>query len=48
MSYWLYDGFQIDNATDKAVLGQQFDYYSELLGTSEESYTIDFDDTNGE
>ena len=47
MSYWLYDGFQLDNETDQTVLGEQFAFYNPLLGVSEEDYTIDFDDTEG-
>ena len=47
MSYWLYDGFQLDNETEEAILGPQFAYYNPLLGVSEEGYTVDFDDTEG-
>ena len=47
MSYWLYDGFQLDNETEEAILGPQFAYYNPLLGVSEEGYTVDFDDTDG-
>ena len=45
--HWLYDGFQINDTTEKAVLGEQFAYYNPLLGFSQEDYTVTFSDPNG-
>lgn len=46
--HWLYDGFQINETTEQAVLGEQYAFYNPLIGVSEEDYTITYDDTNGE
>ena len=44
--HWLYDGFQINDTTEKHVLGEQFAYYNPLLGFSQEDYTVTYNNSN--